>query len=101
MAHRYYIMMKENSEALNQEFNCSNKRDSAQKYTNDAIEIMQELADVQEEIVRINEEEFEDRLQKEINKAERIRQEVRMIREKDNFSLWKEIEKNDGIKNNV
>ena len=53
----------------------------------EAREIMQELADVREEVNRINEEEIEDQRQKKIGKAGKIK-EVRLLTENNNFSAW-------------
>ena len=56
-----------------------------------ANEIMLELNEVKFEIDRINYEENEDQRQKDINKAEKIRNEVRMLRTQNNFSVWEEL----------
>lgn len=56
--------------------------------SDDTREIIKELADVREEIDRINEEENEDRRIKNINKADKMMQEVRTVREKNQFTAW-------------
>ncbi|XP_076053309.1 uncharacterized protein LOC143032427 isoform X2 [Oratosquilla oratoria] len=55
----------------------------------DAREIMQEIANVQREIAQINMEEDQERLLRdETRKADRIREEILQLRERNNFEAW-------------
>ena len=56
-----------------------------------AREIMRELNEVQNEIDRINGEEAQSELQRECDKADRIRNEIISLRERDNFSVWQDL----------
>ena len=60
----------------------------------EAREIMKELADVRQEIARINQQEEEDERMNERKKADKIREEVLLLREKDNFEQWHNIVRN-------
>ncbi|XP_068206014.1 uro-adherence factor A-like isoform X2 [Palaemon carinicauda] len=63
--------------------------------TSEAREIMKELADVRQEIARINQQEEEEAAKmKEKKKCNKIREEVLKLRERDNFALWQNVMKN-------
>ncbi|CAL4148125.1 unnamed protein product, partial [Meganyctiphanes norvegica] len=84
-------------------FNCVTRRDMSHQEYNDSIhdyklnssdarEIMQELADVRREIALINAEEDEETKKRdEKKKADLIREEVLLLRERDNFQVWQDM----------
>nr|XP_045592793.1 uncharacterized protein LOC123754430 isoform X2 [Procambarus clarkii] len=65
----------------------------------DAREIMQELADVRQEIQKINNEEEEAAKNRDKRKADKIRDEVLLLRDRNSFEIWQNATEHEGARN--